>query len=203
MFVVGIAGGIGSGKTTASDRFAELGVTIADADVASRTIVQPGTPALAEIIARHGEGILFEDGTLNRSQLRKIVFSDPIERKWLEKITHDPINAELRDTMEQAASSYSVLILSAGSGRSPVMNRLLVVDVPPELQIKRVTKRDNNTAQQIQAIMDVQPTRQQRLDLADDVLVNDGTLGQLIASVDRLHTKYVELSLAHEGNLNG
>ena len=203
MFVVGVAGGIGSGKTTVSDRFAELGVTIADADVASRTIVEPGTPALAEIIARHGEGILFEDGTLNRSQLRKIVFSDPTERKWLEKITHDPINAELRDTMEQAASSYSVLILSAGSGRSPVMNRLLVVDVPPELQIKRVTKRDNNTAQQIQAIMDVQPTRQQRLDLADDVLVNDGTLGQLIASVDRLHTKYVELSLTHEGNLNG
>ena len=203
MFVVGIAGGIGSGKTTVSDRFAELGVTIADADVASRTIVEPGTPALAEIIARHGESILFEDGTLNRSQLRKIIFSDPTERKWLEKITHDPINEELRDTMEHAESSYSVLILSAGSGRSPIMDRLLVVDVPPELQIKRVTKRDNNTAQQIQAIMDVQPTRQQRLDLADDVLVNDGTLGQLIASVDRLHTKYVELSLAHEGNLNG
>ena len=203
MFVVGVAGGIGSGKTTASDRFAELGVTIADADVASRTIVEPGTPTLAKIIARHGESILFEDGTLNRAQLRRVVFSDPAERKWLEKITHGPINAELRDTIEQAASSYSVLILSAGSGRSPVMDRLLVVDVPPELQIKRVTKRDNNTAQQIQTIMDVQPTRQQRLDLADDVLVNDGTLEQLIAAVDRLHTKYVELSLAHEGNLNG
>ena len=99
--------------------------------------------------------------------------------------------------MEHAASSYSVLILSAGSGRSPIMDRLLVVDVPPELQIKRVTKRDNNTVQQVQAIMDVQPTRQQRLDLADDVLVNNGTLEQLIASVDHLHTKYVALSKIH------
>ncbi len=197
MFVVGIAGGIGSGKTTASNRFAELGVAIADADVASRTIVEPGTPTLSEIIARYGEGILSQDGTLNRAQLRKIVFSDPAERKWLEKITHDPINAELRNTIEQATSNYSVLILSAGSGRSSVMNRLLVVDVPPELQIKRVTKRDNNTVQQVQAIMDVQPTRQQRLDLADDVLVNNGTLEQLIASVDHLHTKYVALSKIH------
>ena len=194
MFVVGIAGGIGSGKTTVSDRLSELGVTIADADVASRTIVEPGTPALAEIAARHGQSILAEDGTLDRARLRKIIFGNTGERKWLEKLTHGPINAELRRTMEKSTSSYSVLILSAGAGRSPIMNRLLVVDVPPELQIKRVTTRDNNTQQQVQAIMDVQPTRQQRLELADDILVNDGTLEQLIAKVDRLHAKYVELS---------
>ncbi|HAK52177.1 MAG TPA: dephospho-CoA kinase [Gammaproteobacteria bacterium] len=194
MFVVGIAGGIGSGKTTISDRLSELGVSIADADVASRTIVEPGTPALAEIVARHGQRILAEDGTLDRSQLRTIVFRDTAERKWLEKLTHGPINAELRRTMEQSTSSYSALILSAGAGRSPIMNRLLVVDVPPDLQIKRVTTRDNNTRQQVQAIMDVQPTREQRLRLADDILVNDGTLEQLIARVDQLHAKYVELS---------
>ncbi len=194
MFVVGVAGGIGSGKTTVSNRFAELGVTIADADVASRTIVEPGTPALAAIVDRFGEEILQEDGYLNRAKLRPIVFGSPDERRWLEKLTHGPINAELKRTMETATSSYSILILSAGSGRSPVMNRVLVVDVPPGLQLERVTARDSNSPEQVKAIMAAQPSREERLALADDVLVNDGTLEKLLAGVDKLHEQYQGLA---------
>tara|TARA_B110000196_G_scaffold269209_1_gene243674 strand:+ start:1177 stop:1782 length:606 start_codon:yes stop_codon:yes gene_type:complete len=194
MFVVGVAGGIGSGKTTVTDRFAELGITIADADVASRTIVEPGKPAHAEIVARYGHVILLQDMSLNRPKLREIVFSDAKERKWLEQLTHGPINAELKQTMEQATSSYSILVLSAGSGKSPVMNRVLVVDVPPALQLQRVSNRDNNSHGQVQAIMDAQPSREQRLNLADDVILNDGDLEQLINGVDTLHNKYIELS---------
>jgi dephospho-CoA kinase len=194
MFVVGVAGGIGSGKTTVTDRFAELGVTIADADVASRTIVEPGKPAHAEIVARYGTDILLKDCNLNRPKLREIVFSDPNERKWLEQLTHGPINAELKQTMEQATSSYAILVLSAGSGNSPVMNRVLVVDVPPAIQLQRVTNRDNSSPEQIQAIMDAQPSRDVRLKLADDLILNDGGLEQLINCVDTLHNKYIELA---------
>lgn len=198
MFVVGVAGGIGSGKTTVTDRFAELGVTIADADVASRTIVEPGKPAHAEIVARYGTDILLKDCNLNRPKLREIVFSDPNERKWLEQLTHGPINAELKQTMEQATSSYAILVLSAGSGNSPVMNRVLVIDVPPAIQLQRVTNRDNSSPEQIQAIMDAQPTRTERLNLADDIILNDGGLKQLIDRVDTLHNKYIELANIEE-----
>lgn len=194
MFVVGVAGGIGSGKTTVTDHFTKLGVTVADADVASRTIVEPGRPAHAEIVARYSNDILLQDNTLDRSKLRQIVFSDSNERKWLERLTHGPINAELKQTMEQATSSYSILVLSAGSGRSTVMNRVLVVDVPPALQLQRVSSRDNNSDEQVQAIMDAQPSREQRLRLADDIILNDESLEQLINSVDKLHNKYRELS---------
>lgn len=194
MYVVGLAGGIGSGKTTVSNRFEELGVTVADADIASRTIVEPGQPALAKIANRFGQDILQADGALDRAKLRTIVFSDTEERRWLEKLTHGPINAELRRIMETANSSYSILVLSAGSGRSPVMNRVLVIDVPPALQLTRVTERDSNSEAQVQAIMDAQPSREQRLSVADDVLVNDGGLEQLHDGVDKLHLEYLKLS---------
>lgn len=194
MFVVGVAGGIGSGKTTVTNRFAELGITIADADVASRKIVEPGKPAHAELVARYSDDILLQDNSLNRAKLRKIVFSDVQERKWLEQLTHGPINAELKLTMEQATSSYSILVLSAGSGKSPIMNRVLVVDVPPALQLERASNRDNSPSEQVQAIMDAQPSREQRLSGADDVILNDGDIEQLISCVDTLHNKYIELS---------
>ena len=194
MYVVGLAGGIGSGKTTVSDRFGELGVTVADADVASRTIVEPGRPALTEIVNRYGTDILQPDGFLDRARLRSIVFADRSERRWLEHLTHGPINAELKYVMESASSSYSILVLSAGSGRSKIMNRVLVVDVPPTLQLARVTSRDHNSAEQVQAIMDAQPSRQERLDIADDILINDSSLEKLLQDVDKLHAQYKDLS---------
>ena len=134
------------------------------------------------------------NGTLNRAQLRNIIFRDLEARKWLEKLTHGPINLELKNIIEKSTSPYSVLVLSAGLGRSSLMDRVLVVDTAIELQIKRVMIRDNNTREQVQAIINAQPTRQQRLDIADDILLNNESLECLPSEVLRLHMKYINLA---------
>lgn len=194
MFVVGISGGIGSGKTMVSNQFARLGVTIADADLAARHIMKPGKSILEKVVDRYGQEVLLSDGTLNRAQLRNIIFRDLEARKWLEKLTHGPINLELKNIIEKSTSPYSVLVLSAGLGRSSLMDRVLVVDTAIELQIKRVMIRDNNTREQVQAIINAQPTRQQRLDIADDILLNNESLECLPSEVLRLHMKYINLA---------
>ena len=197
-FVVGLTGGIGSGKTAVSDMFSRRGITIADADVSSRNVVLPGTPALAQIVEHFGQQVLNEDGTLNRAALRHIVFADIAERRWLESVTVPAIMAELRDILESSASPYSILMLSSGSGKSPLVQRSLVIDVSPEVQIARVTARDNNTPEQVQAIMAAQPPREARLEYADDVIVNDTSLEALEAKVEALHQKYLSLAENHE-----
>jgi len=197
-FVVGLTGGIGSGKSAVSDLFAARGITIADADVASRNVVMPGTPALDKIVAHFGSGVLNEDGTLDRTALRHIVFQDTDQRRWLESITVPAIMSELRHILSTSASPYSILILSSGSGRSNLTHRSLVIDVPRELQIARVTARDNNTPEQVQRIMDAQPPREARLQYADDVIVNDGSLDALEQSVEQLHRKYLDMAENYE-----
>lgn len=192
--VVGLTGGIGSGKSAVSDLFSGLGITIADADVSSRNVVMPGTPALTAITEHFGPAVLNEDGTLDRAALRSIVFADAGERAWLESVTVPAIMTELRQILAMSQSPYSILILSSGGGRSPLVQRNLVVDVPAEVQIARVTERDNNTPEQVRAIMAAQPTREQRLDYADDVIVNDGSLEALTARVDELHRQYLQMT---------
>ena len=194
MYVVGISGGVGSGKTTVSSQFAGLGITIADADIAARTIVEPGKPVLKKIVDKYGQSILLESGKLNRVLLREIIFNDSDARTWLEKLTHGPINLELRGIIDKSTSPYSILVLSAGTGRSSLMDRLLGIDTSPELQIKRVMVRDNCTREQVQAIMDAQPTRQQRLDIADDILLNDESSDNLSSVVRQFHVKYTNLA---------
>lgn len=197
-FVVGVTGGIGSGKTAVTDRFAARGITIADADVASRVVVEPGTAALAQIAEHFGEGVLQADGTLDRAALRKIVFEDAGERAWLESVTVPAIMNELRRILRESTAPYSMLMLSSGNGRSPLIHRSLVVDVPEDVQIARVTARDNNTPEQVQAIMAAQPSREQRLEYADDVIVNDASLDELDERVEELHQQYLELASNHE-----
>lgn len=197
-FVVGLTGGIGSGKTAVSDRFASLGITIADADVASRTVVEPGTTALAAIVEHFGRDVLNPDGTLDRAGLRQIVFSDTSERKWLESVTVPAIMTELRGILDRSTAPYAILMLSSGGGRSPLVHRNLVVDVPPEVQIERVTARDHNSREQVEAIMRAQPGREQRLAYADDVIVNDGSLAELDQAVARLHSQYLEMAKAYD-----
>lgn len=196
-YVVGLTGGIGSGKSVVSDCFKRRGVTIADADVAARTVVEPGTPALARITEHFGAQILRPDGTLDRAALRNIVFRSVEDRRWLESVTVPAIMSELRDILEKSTAAYSMLILSSGSGRSHLINRSLVVDVPEDVQIARVTSRDNNSVEQVRAIMNSQPTREQRLSYADDVIKNTGSLTELEALVDGLHTKYLNLAEQH------
>ena len=196
-FVVGLTGGIGSGKTTVSNLFAGLGIEIADADVVARTIVEPGKPAHEAIRERFGESILLHDGSLNRAKLREIVFSNNSDRKWLENLTHGPIVQQLREIIASATSPYSVLVLSAGTGRSPMINKMLVIDVPEALQISRVTARDNNSIEQIKAIIKTQPSRQKRLGWADDIITNDGSLENLRPEVEHLNHKYLILAVDH------
>jgi|TARA_B100001971_G_scaffold9261_2_gene7584 dephospho-CoA kinase len=193
VFVVGLTGGIGSGKTAVSDRFGERGITIADADVAARVVVEPGTQALEKISQHFGSDVL-ENGELNRAALREIVFSNATERRWLESVTVPAILQELRRILDYALSPYAILMLSSGSGRSPWIDRRLVIDVSPEVQIERVATRDSNTPEQIRAIMKTQPSREERLKYADDVIVNDGDFSQLDREITQLHQQYLNLA---------
>lgn len=198
-FVVGITGGIGSGKTAVSDRFRELGVTVVDADVAARAVVEPGQPGLDDITARFGTGILNGDGTLDRAALRAHVFENPAERHWLERTLHPRINRLIADDLAAAASAYAVLVNPLMRGRDPRADRILVVDVPEELQIARTVARDSVDEEQTRAIIASQLDRASRRHLADDLVSNDGSLADLHAEVDRLHRCYLELAAQGTG----
>lgn len=197
-FIVGVTGGIGSGKSAVTDRFAALGVTVVDADLASRAVVEPGTAALAAIAERYGAAMLDGDGRLDRPALRKVVFEDPAERGWLERLTHPLIHAWIVDRLAEATSPYAILAhpLLVETGQTGLCQRVLVVDVPEALQIERVMARDDNPEAQVRAIIAAQATREQRLAQADDVIVNDRGLEALDAAVAELHRKYLALAEA-------
>ena len=200
--VIGLTGGIGSGKTAVSNHFSKLGITIADADIASRTVMEPETEAYNKIIDYFGEGIANKDKTLDRARLRELVFSNSQKLRWLESVTVPAIMNQLIMELEQSISPYSILCLSSGSGQHPLIHRNLVVDVMPETQLERAIQRDNNSAEQIKSIMAKQPTRQDRLEYADDVINNDGDISLLANEVSRLHRLYQALSskLSESGN---
>lgn len=196
--VIGLTGGIGSGKTAVSDRFAALGIKVVDADIASRVVVEPGRPAIAEIQAHFGGEVINADGTLNRRALRDIVFANPEERKWLEGLTHPLINQYLRDELASATSTYAILAspLLVETHQRLLCDRVLVVDVPVELQVERTVARDDTNAEQVRAIIAAQADRESRLSHADDVIVNDAGLEELDAAVAKLHESYCQLALA-------
>lgn len=196
MFVVGLTGGIGSGKTAATDHFARLGITIVDADQASRVIVEPGKPALAEIAETFGTDIINADGTLNRAALRSIVFADPAQRKTLERITHPRIAEEIARQLQASTSPYTILVspLLFESSQHRFAQRKLVIDAPEAEQKNRAAKRDGVSAEQISAIMAAQLSREARCAQADDVILNDGELSHLHAAVEKLHQQYLELA---------
>ena len=195
-FVVGLTGGIGSGKTAVSDRFAALGATVADADVASRAVVAPGSPALAAIAEHFGQDVLQADGSLNRAALRARVFERPEERRWLEALTHPLIGAWFHEHLNAGESPYSLLVnpILIESGQIRQCHRVLVVDAPEAAQLERTMSRDGNSATQVEAIMKAQLDRTKRLNAADDVIVNDRDLAHLDAEVERLHARYLELA---------
>ncbi|MEM1435698.1 MAG: dephospho-CoA kinase [Pseudomonadota bacterium] len=197
-YTVGVTGGIGSGKTAVTDRFGALGITIVDADLASRAVVEPGRPALQAIAERFGTTIIAADGTLDRRALRDIVFSNPDERRWLEQLTHPLIAIEIDDQLRAAASAYAVLAhpLLLETGSQSRCQRVLVVDVPVETQIRRTIARDGSDRTQVEAIIAAQIGREQRLAAADDVIVNDQDLEHLDAEVARLHETYLAQAAA-------
>lgn len=200
-FVVVLTGGIASGKSTVSERFQRLGVPIIDTDVIAKNLVEPGKPALNAIIAQFGEEYLHLDGRLNRSRLRTLVFSKPEARQKLELILHPAIRKIAKRQVSTTKFPYCILVipLFVESSRYDWVDRVLVVDVPEDIQLKRVMARDNLDRQQAKAILATQASRNDRLALADDVIENMGKIEDLEAEVARLHEEY--LGLAKRRNL--
>jgi len=193
-FIVGVTGGIGSGKTLVTDAFAARGVFIADADQAARHIVEPGQPALAQIVAHFGEGITDSSGRLDRPKLREIVFNDVNARRQLESFTHRPIMETLAHQLQSATSAYAMLVLSAGLGNSPLIHRMLVVDADESVRVHRVMTRDGSSESLVRQIIASQPSSEERRNIADDVIENNGDTTTVLNEVDRLHNVYLELA---------
>ena len=194
-WILGLTGGIGSGKSAVAQCFIEHGVHLVDADHAARWVVEPGRPALAKIVEHFGEQVLQADGQLDRSALRQRVFADPAERRWLEALLHPLIGAEISQYLARAESPYAILVspLLIESGQQRMTQRVLVVDAPEQLQIQRTISRDQTSSEQAWAILKAQASREERLRHAHDVLNNDRDLGWLQSEVDRLHAFYLTL----------
>ena len=193
-FIVAITGGIGSGKTAVSDRFANLGIDVIDLDVASRAVVEPNSLALKEISNHFGEGMIKSNGHLDRKALRQQVFDNPIERRWLEKLLHPLINEWTLRQLRAVQTAYAMVVNPLLRARGGYVDRILVVDTPTEKQIERTMQRDEVPRKQAQAIVDSQLDRAGRLALADDVIVNAGSLNELDTRVRELHESYLVLA---------
>lgn len=196
MLVIGLTGGIGSGKSMATDYLQKRGITIVDADLAARVIVEPGEAALQDIVETFGEHILNTDGTLNRAALRQIVFADPAERQRLEAITHPRIAQEIMRQLSVSTSPYTVLVspLLFESGQHRFAQRTLLIDAPEAQQKRRAVARDKVSEEQIDAIMKAQMNREDRRKRADDVVMNDAGIDALHVALEQLHQRYLELS---------
>ena len=202
---IGLTGGIASGKSTVTQRFAELGVPVIDADVASRNVVEAGTQGLAQVVQRFGQQVLDAAGRLNRPALRALIFNDASSRQALDAILHPLIRAEMERDAAEAKGPYMVmaipLLVEGGSARQRA-DRVLVVDADETLQIQRLQARDGTSAEQARAILASQASRAARLGQADDVLLNTGTVAELRQAVDRLHEQYLLLAQTSSSRRN-
>ena len=195
-FRVGLTGGIASGKSTAAKFFGALGVPIIDTDQLARDVVEPGQPPLERLVERFGQGILTEDGHLDRPALRNIVFSDPKARADLEALTHPAIGAAVEARSNEVGGVYQILVLPllVEKNLGSQLNRVLVVDCDEELQIRRLQSRDGSTLEQARAILNAQASRSSRLKAAHDVIKNEGDMSAVREQVEQLHARYLELA---------
>ncbi len=195
-YVVGVTGGIGSGKTAATNRLEQHGVTIVDADIVARQVVEPGSEALNKIQSQFGDQFILDDGNLDRAKMRELVFSQPAMKDKLNTIMQPAIRAELMRQLSQAHSDYVVLSapLLFENSLHKVCNRVLVIDVPEEIQLQRASQRDEVSKANIKAIIAAQISRVERQALADDLLLNDGSIEELNIQIDQLHKKYLTLA---------
>jgi dephospho-CoA kinase len=193
---IGLTGGIASGKSTVSGLFAALGVPVIDTDQIARDVVAPGTPLQARVLARFGAQLLTASGELDRPALRARIFADAAERADLEALMHPAIMAELRRRADTAGGRYQLLVipLLVEHQLRTAVDRVLLVDCDPDLQLRRVQVRDGVTLAQAQAVLAAQAARAARLSAADDVIVNDGDLERLREQVETLHTRYSTLA---------
>ncbi len=196
MRVIGLTGGIASGKTTVSQLFSRLGVPVIDLDIIARQLVEPGQPALKAVIGEFGEDVLTPEGRLDRQRLREMIFNQAGKRQLLENILHPQIWQTARQQLASLNSPYCLLVVPLLTEKaSPVpLDRVLVVDIPQDEQIHRLVQRDRISAEQAEKILHAQASRQARLAMADDVIDNRGDAGELEKQVDQLHQKYLAMA---------
>ncbi|MBF7682797.1 dephospho-CoA kinase [Acinetobacter sp. B5B] len=192
-FTVGLTGGIGSGKTVASDWFSTQGIDIIDADVIARQVVNKGQPALLKIADTFGQQALQNDGTLNRAYLREIIFNDPNAKKQLEQITHPIIRNEIIQQLFQSHSPYNILVspLLFETDQHQLTQRTLLIDTSKALQQQRASQRDQQSIEKIKLIISAQMSRQDKQQRADDIVLNTGAIEDLYHQLFLLHQRYL------------
>ncbi len=197
---VGLTGGIGSGKSTVARRFEALGVPVIDADVIAREVVKPGQPCLQRIIDTFGKDVLDETGRLDRRRLRERVFNDDAARRRLEAILHPAIRARMLERLDRIDAPYAVLVipLLLETDQQDLVDRVLVVDAPEDLQIERTRQRDRASPEEVRKILRAQMDRETRLAAADDILDNRHDPAALLRQTDALHTRYLALAAKRE-----
>ena len=198
MFVVGLTGGIGSGKSTVAEMFTAFDVELVDADIAAREVVAPGTSALAEIAEHFGSGILMEDGNLDRRALRQVIFHQDQEKHWLEELLHPLIRRWLKQQISSSRAAYCLLVspLLLETDQAKLVDRILVIDVSVDTQIARTLARDGGEERTVRAIVASQIDRSERLEHADDIISNDLPLIPLRQRVEKLHQEYLAMARA-------
>lgn len=194
--IIGLTGGIGSGKTAVSDRFKALGIHVVDADVVARLVVEPNQPAWHDIVEFFGDEVLLADQSLNRAWLRQQVFSDESKRKQLEAFTHPRIRDEIIRDLASSQSPYTLLVspLLIESKQVSLVSKVIVIDVPEEIQVSRTCSRDNNDSEQVKRIIAAQLPREERLNHADWVIDNSLPLETLDSRVEALHNELLTLA---------
>lgn len=198
--VIGLTGGIASGKTTIANLFQqEFGIEIVDADIVAREVVEPGTDGLKAITNRFGEQILDDLGNLNRSKLRDVIFSQPEQKEWLNNLLHPMIRREMLKQLDDVQSAYALLVipLMVENGLQSLADKVLVVDVDKETQLQRTVARDKVNQSQVEAILASQATREQRLAIADYVIKNNAINEKLLPQITELHQKFLEICSAN------
>jgi dephospho-CoA kinase len=190
--LIALTGGIASGKSAVAEEFAKLGVPVLDTDQIARDIVAPGSPVLGQLVAEFGPEILDSNSRLDRAHMRERVFRDPEQRRKLEAITHPAIRAELARRSAEAGGDYQIHVipLLVETGRADAYDRVLVVDCPEEAQLQRLQARDGSSREQAEEILAAQVSREERLEVAHDVIENTGTLEDLQGFVQTLHRNY-------------
>jgi dephospho-CoA kinase len=200
-FIVGLTGGIGSGKTTVSDMFQQHGITIVDADIVAREVVAPNSTGLKAIVSHFGERVLHADGQLDRAVLRQEIFDQPEQREWLNNLLHPMIRKSMFIQIEQAQSPYVILVapLLFENELDKLVNTTLVVDISPKLQVSRTSNRDNVEPEQVQKIIASQMSRELRLKKANKVIKNTGDFDYLRQTVAGLHQEYLHQARLTQG----
>ena len=195
-FIVGLTGGIGSGKTTVANLFAEQGIVLVDADIIAREVVAKGSDGLRQIGDKFGPQMLTPEGHLNRAALREQIFHHLQDREWLNALLHPMIRTRMLQQIAAASSPYVIMVvpLLFENGLDKLVHRTLVVDISPKLQLQRTIERDKVSKEQVQNIINSQSDRQTRLDKADDVIDNQGDVTALQSQVLALHNKYLQLA---------